>query len=594
MELRTHAGRRDRRRGAASDASPGKAAASFAPPASGIDFADRGLPERLRAGIESLCGLDLSDVRVHANSSKPAQLNALAYAQGNDIHLGPGQERSLPHEAWHVVQQRQGRVQPTLQMNGSAVNDDAGLEREADSMGARALQTKGDFRAAGGQDARGGAPVVQRDIGFEYETGSVDTYLAAAKLSKAQRQAAGFPPGAAPLGKGTVLIANMKGFHAKADQGGGGLGSNLELETDPVPETGAGRAALSRTLTHLERFCELIETKCAVTPHMRSSHLAFAFGGTAPVSLRYIRAGAPITGNPQATVGIRLDKLEELMERSVGGPTAGPNAIGGAPAPSRIELGSHQVLDFGLVGDAPATTRLGIGTYAGAYGGAAPLPAGFPSDELVGLSSLLLTYIIKGAGAQLPYAKQIAPLMARTDFGAIFTNSLPPPEQAFLSAANGAEFLAMFTQIVAQAGIGNGLGAQIFAFDPLFAPGLNISTSLTRRRWLRGISQNNDRLTPATFPSVPAQPQLAGLGEMGATQDPDPTGGVVARPIFELRRMRQSVTPHAFTKMAMGVFDFVLALNAAGPGVHPAYARVPRPHVQPKWHQKLRYKLAGG
>src|SRR6185503_18518282 len=92
----------------------GRNAEALAPPPSGIDFADRGLPERLRAGIESLSGLDLSDVRVHANSDKPAQLNALAYAQGNDIHLGPGQERSLPHEAWHVVQQRQGRVQPTL------------------------------------------------------------------------------------------------------------------------------------------------------------------------------------------------------------------------------------------------------------------------------------------------------------------------------------------------------------------------------------------------------------------------------------------------------------------------------------------------
>jgi Domain of unknown function (DUF4157) len=49
---------------------------------------------------------------------QPAQLNALAYAQGNDIHLGPGQEQHLPHEARHVVQQRQGRVQATMQMAG--------------------------------------------------------------------------------------------------------------------------------------------------------------------------------------------------------------------------------------------------------------------------------------------------------------------------------------------------------------------------------------------------------------------------------------------------------------------------------------------
>ena len=71
------------------------------------------MPELLKGGIESLSGMDMSDVRVHANSSKPAEVGALAYAQGGDIHLGPGQEKHLPHEAWHVVQQREGRVQPT-------------------------------------------------------------------------------------------------------------------------------------------------------------------------------------------------------------------------------------------------------------------------------------------------------------------------------------------------------------------------------------------------------------------------------------------------------------------------------------------------
>jgi hypothetical protein len=66
-------------------------------------------------------------------------VGALAYAQGNDIHLGPGQERHLPHEAWHVVQQRQGRVQPTTSVAGVAVNDDPALEHEADTMGGKAL-----------------------------------------------------------------------------------------------------------------------------------------------------------------------------------------------------------------------------------------------------------------------------------------------------------------------------------------------------------------------------------------------------------------------------------------------------------------------
>lgn len=97
-----------------------------------------GLPTGLRSGIEALSGMDMSDVHVHTGSSKPAEINALAYTQGNDIHVAPGQEEHLPHEAWHVVQQRQGRVLPTMQIGEVAVNDDVGLEAEADAMGAKA------------------------------------------------------------------------------------------------------------------------------------------------------------------------------------------------------------------------------------------------------------------------------------------------------------------------------------------------------------------------------------------------------------------------------------------------------------------------
>lgn len=101
-----------------------------------------GLPDQLKSGIENMSGYDMSDVNVHYNSAQPAQLNALAYAQGTNIHVAPGQEKHLPHEAWHVVQQKQGRVKPTIQMKqGVGVNDDAGLEQEADIMGMKALST---------------------------------------------------------------------------------------------------------------------------------------------------------------------------------------------------------------------------------------------------------------------------------------------------------------------------------------------------------------------------------------------------------------------------------------------------------------------
>ena len=100
---------------------------------------ETGMPDNLKAGIENLSGFSMDDVRVHYNSSKPATVQALAYTQGTDIHIAPGQEKHLPHEAWHVAQQMAGRVSPTTNINGMPVNDNAELEHEADVMGEKAV-----------------------------------------------------------------------------------------------------------------------------------------------------------------------------------------------------------------------------------------------------------------------------------------------------------------------------------------------------------------------------------------------------------------------------------------------------------------------
>jgi len=126
-----------------------------------------GLPENLQAGVENLSGMSMDDVRVHYNSSEPAEIGANAYAQGTDIHLGPGAEQTLPHEAWHVVQQKQGRASATDQIGDTGVNSDPSLESEADAMGARAAS--GAAGPAAGPLATGSASgaVAQRDLSSE-------------------------------------------------------------------------------------------------------------------------------------------------------------------------------------------------------------------------------------------------------------------------------------------------------------------------------------------------------------------------------------------------------------------------------------------
>ena len=91
-----------------------------------------GIPTQMKLDFEQRSGMSFDDVRVHYNSEKPAQFHALAYTRGDQIYIGPGQERSLSHELGHVIQQKAGRVRPTRWICGQPVNDQPELEREAD------------------------------------------------------------------------------------------------------------------------------------------------------------------------------------------------------------------------------------------------------------------------------------------------------------------------------------------------------------------------------------------------------------------------------------------------------------------------------
>ena len=94
---------------------------------------------QVKANVSALTGTDVTDAKVHYNSNKPAQLQAEATAQGDQVHLASGKERHLGHELTHVAQQKQGRVKPTIQANnGMGINNDPKLEKEADDIGAKA------------------------------------------------------------------------------------------------------------------------------------------------------------------------------------------------------------------------------------------------------------------------------------------------------------------------------------------------------------------------------------------------------------------------------------------------------------------------
>ncbi len=168
-----------------------------------------GLPDHLKAGVEGLSGVSMDEVKVHYNSAKPAQLQAFAYAQGHDIHIAPGQEKHLPHEAWHVVQQKQGRVQATMQMKGEGLNDDAGLEKEADVMGEKAAGFQGPgLRAEKNQGGSLSPAPVQRVIKVQSDADKIKADLAKyCEGKKSLKGATGGAAGEVYLSTATAALA---------------------------------------------------------------------------------------------------------------------------------------------------------------------------------------------------------------------------------------------------------------------------------------------------------------------------------------------------------------------------------------------------
>jgi hypothetical protein len=177
-----------------------------------------GLPDRLRAGIEQLSGFSMDNVRVHRNSTEPNRWQAQAFTLGSDIFIAAGKEETLPHEAWHAVQQRQDRVRPTdFQARGVSINDDPALEREADQMGAKALRADflGHFRESNQSTA---SESMERRV--------------------IQRKKV-------PTGFGTFATTEFKA----RDEGNGRRGVDITLAFDPDPgKVDAKKIALSQSI----------------------------------------------------------------------------------------------------------------------------------------------------------------------------------------------------------------------------------------------------------------------------------------------------------------------------------------------------------
>jgi hypothetical protein len=462
---------------------PGPRRARPAPPHTG------GLPDGLRSGIESLSGIALDGVTVHYNSPRPAGLGALAFAQGRNIHVAPGQERHLPHEAWHVVQQVQGRVRPTAQlMSGVPVNDDGGLEREADAMAAQALARAARPRdAAEAADRPGGASAqaaarphgnrltapIQRKVGFEFEDGSWECYESTSWVTSlgyepkdakpGQKPDTGQPGGINVFAKppGEHINETVKPFGVKAPAKKTVLhrGSHFELESDgpykrgvmdiefvtkPFDETKQGMKELDVALDEIAEIMDRLGAYAGrnssagqfVQPeeHRLSTPLVYLAGGAKKAQFKM-----------QATQGVALESIP-LLQRAFG--TVPGETEEEASRFEYARVMTAHLPDFikEIMGTSPALAQVAVSSLLNSKLNLKSVDV----LPLKGFLSYMILYIRMLGKAPLEGIKIALPLMSRYSFSELF-EMLSPTLKAQLRSGDGSKaFIAALAEALSK------------------------------------------------------------------------------------------------------------------------------------------------
>lgn len=515
-----------------------------------------GLPDILKTGVEALSGVSLDDVQVHYNSPKPTPLQALAYTQGTNIHVAPGQEKHLPHEAWHVVQQKQGRVQPTLQARNVAINDNQGLEKEADVMGQRALQMNSVHEAqptAGNHNSTG---VIQRLIGFEFETGwllkapanAIGMHTAViegtgwkvvpdrVEYTPEQLEGMGIGPGRTHTGSGSMEFVT-----SAFDENAVGPGGALDTALGQIEQVGT-------TLNNAPRgfFGGQLDTPLSsvIGGNVHWGQHLTTPGGLRPEDPQYraalekrenllVRRIGPLASAPQMTGGIKHSQLIHLLDRMSRGPGFAPP---GQRVPGSALMAQSDPVEITIVAECVRRARI-----IGGRRVADNSILGIRQSKYEGVLAELGSYVqlARAYGNNIPYEKAIAPLLSRTDFGQLplWIRNVPTFVNDVLLASGryaGGDSNAM-----------NGQGG-----EKLFVkPGLH--DNVTARGWVTAIQGGHDPLTWEQDRTNPNwNPQLVG-------QAPNQALGHV----YEFRRLVKPLPFNQWRQYALDMAQLVVLAN---------------------------------
>ena len=543
--------------------SAGENTVAIAPPAYGIDFVDRvskadagpllqsefatretpvqlqstpgyrnndtGLPDRLKIGMENLSGYAMDDVRVHYNSSKPAQLNALAYAQGTNIHLGRGQEKHLPHEAWHVVQQKQGRVSSTRRLEvGPTINDDSKLEHEADKMGQLAVSTTAQHAPSVNLKQAPSDTVVQRRVGFEFEVSADDVRTYKWVLGK----------GHTPLSKRDKMLEGQD-FYIEADGLPSGE-SSMEFVTEAFPEDLAGLNRLIGAMDHIEGILHILNQQ-TVNDYQWASGLRAH--GNHKSWRSYKVTSKPIRIKPQVTAGFSLTAMDRLFHSAsaMNGPT------------NLIRLAQSWAVNAQQDDERPqGAAKVDLANMRTAVGQEIAANIDGPVDPgLRAFVTQLVSYVIAGQNDLGATPKTIGgEFLLRTDFAHTFLTLPEDVREHFEDDDVLLQTLVLNSiqraNLAVPAANARVIAGRLFA-NAMYANDDRFQMAspyrVTIEQWLRGITGGTDLMTKQNYPKrgllsghrkedKKAAKLLGSMGELGHRLDPGD------RPVSELRGIK--------------------------------------------------------
>jgi hypothetical protein len=567
--------------------------------------AERPLDDGVRAEMESRLDADFSDVRVHTDAtahSAAESVQAHAFTSGSHIVFqrgrydttSPAGKHMLAHELTHVTQQRSGPVAGTDTGDGLRVSDPSDrFERAAETNAARVMSAPAAAQRTVTEPSSPGAPgeTVQRDVGFEIELPLTTTYAFAPGLKAAERSGQkqivnpitsttwegrranrpwwrpqNDPPSLGRrMNKSEQLVVVRNRFTVEADEMANGS-SDLEFVTVPFPETDQGRAQLIDALAGIAAIAGSLNGTLLTAADLAAAHAGAAARTPTVVpggynTAEYVATGFGTSGNPQATAGIPLARVEALLSAMS---TARTRMLDtNAPRDQREQAGDV------ARGDLPGNMVTAAANVARvAAQSAVPLSAGLRS-----LLGLVAGYLLSGRrNPNQQYYKGIAPIMARTNFVTMF-GLLSTQEQDQLSEDDGKAFvdLALACADMAAADAAGPVLATVAGATPAIRVPFG---EVTREVWLSGITQGTDVLSQtgyaATFQNGPNNPtQFESMGSLGAQTD---TVGGMPAPIVELRRLRQNLPSHDWAPVLLGVFDLIKAVNTTQ-NPNPTYQR---------------------